>query len=247
MKAIVFKARLNSLYSIRIPYTWQSSLTYPLPPPSSVIGMFANALQRMKNNKHPVKYLEELEEEIVWAGAKLLSPSVIKSYTTSAIVKWEDNIGGKFTNALGRQFGYTKNIQISAIFKDCSFISTLSSALSQSCLTCGDSESPITIEELNVLDEVEEMSANELRKIETEYLFPFELNDIEIISGSGRVYMIHERCMKKSKSFPLYAYLFPMKEENGVLYPDTITVHIKNLQKYELFRFLNQTIIARKN
>ena len=50
MKAIVFTLRLNSLYSIRIPFTWQSALTYPLLPPSAIIGLIANALQRYKND-----------------------------------------------------------------------------------------------------------------------------------------------------------------------------------------------------
>lgn len=45
-------------------------------------------------------------------------PGVIKSYTTSAIVKWQDTIPGKFTNALGRQFAYARKLQILAIFKD---------------------------------------------------------------------------------------------------------------------------------
>ncbi|MGQ9510246.1 MAG: CRISPR-associated protein Cas5, partial [Thermodesulfobacteriota bacterium] len=53
MKALVFDIRVNSLYSIRIPFTWQSALTYPVLPPSAVIGMLANALQRYKNDKHP--------------------------------------------------------------------------------------------------------------------------------------------------------------------------------------------------
>ncbi len=108
MKAIVFSIRLNSLYSIRIPFTWQSALSYPLPPPSSIIGMLANALQRYKNNRHPLEYLTMIEDDLLWAGSRLLSPCVIKSYTTSAIVKWEDKIGGKFTNALGKQFAYSR-------------------------------------------------------------------------------------------------------------------------------------------
>ncbi|MFN3740593.1 MAG: CRISPR-associated protein Cas5, partial [Thermodesulfovibrionales bacterium] len=113
----MFNIRVNSLYSIRIPFTWQSALTYPVLPPSAVIGMLANALQRYKNDKHPLEYLDMIENEILWAGSRLFTPCVIKSYTTSAIVKWEDTLGGKFTNAMGRQYAYSKNLQIAAIFK----------------------------------------------------------------------------------------------------------------------------------
>jgi len=118
MKALVFDIRVNSLYSIRIPFTWQSALTYPVLPPSAVIGMLANALQRQKNNKHPLEYLDLIENDLLWAGSRLLTPCVIKSYITSAIVKWEDTLGGKFTNALGRQYAYSKKLQIAAIFKN---------------------------------------------------------------------------------------------------------------------------------
>jgi CRISPR-associated Cas5-like protein len=147
MKALVFHIRLNSLYSIRIPFTWQSALTYPVPPPSAVIGMLANALQRYKNDRHPLQYLEKIENELIWAGSKLLSPCIIKSYTTSAIVKWDDTMPWKFTNAIGRQFAYAQQIQIATIFKDESIVNEIVKALKISPLTCGDSESPITIED----------------------------------------------------------------------------------------------------
>jgi len=70
--------------------------------------MLANALQRNKNNKYPLEYLDLIENDLLWAGSRLLTPCVIKSYTTSAIVKWGGTLGGKFTNALGRQYAYSK-------------------------------------------------------------------------------------------------------------------------------------------
>ncbi len=113
---------------------------------SAIIGMLANALQRYKNDKHPLEYLALIENEIIWAGSRLITPCVIKSYITSAIVKWDDISPWKFTNALGRQFAYSKKLQIAAIFKNEVDINDIVEALKTSPLTCGDSESPISLD-----------------------------------------------------------------------------------------------------
>ncbi|MEO0255645.1 MAG: CRISPR-associated protein Cas5 [candidate division WOR-3 bacterium] len=222
MKALVFNIRLNSLYSIRIPFTWQSALTYPVLPPSAVIGMLSNALQRYNNDKHPLEYLELIEDKTLWAGSRLLFPCVIKSYTTSAIVKWQDTIPGKFTNALGRQFAYSRQLQVLTIFKDDSFIDDLIRALKRTPLTCGDSESPFFIEDINKKEVEEDVDKSEIK---TEYPFPFK-EDTEIIDGKGLLYLMHEKC-KKEKNFPLKMYLVPIEERQKILYPSFITIRKK--------------------
>lgn len=225
MRALVFDIRLNSLYSIRIPFTWQSALTYPVLPPSAVIGMLANALQRYKNNKHPLEYLDLIENEILWAGSRLLTPCVIKSYTTSAIVKWEDRLGGKFTNALGRQYAYSKKLQIAAIFKNEGDINDLNQALKTSPLTCGDSESPISIDgEIMVKDVTDDIRCE---IIQTEYPVPFT-KDTKIEDGNGQVYLMHERCKKSSDNFPLVSYLVPVREEQKIIKPSYLKVRVSN-------------------
>jgi CRISPR-associated Cas5-like protein len=220
MKAVVFDIRVNSLYSIRIPYTWQSALTYPLPPPSSIIGILANALQRCENNRHPLEWLDEVEENTLWAGAKLLSPCVIKSYMTSAITKWEVNLGGKATNALGRQFAYSRSLRIVAIVKNHSFAENVKTALEIAPLTCGDSESPVSLE--NKVD-IKNVTSVDLSEIRTQFPVPFS-KEIVIREGSGSIYLLHERCKRESKSFPLRTYLLPLREEKGILYPSFITL-----------------------
>ncbi len=220
MQALVFNLRLNSLYSIRLPFTWQSALTYPILPPSAVIGMCANALQRYKNNKCPWEYLEELEPQIVWAGSRLLSPCVIKSYTTSAITKWEEKLGGKFTNALGRQFGYTKLMQCVVLFRD-EIPDGMTEALISVPLTCGDSESAVSIEEMPQIKNASEKNLSYEAIIETFFPVPLVIEGVE---GTGRVYLMHERCLKKDKNFPLVSYICPIKEEGGVLMPSQLKV-----------------------
>ncbi len=229
MKALIFDVRLNSLFSIRIPYTWQSALIYPVLPPSAVIGMLANALQRVENKKHPREYLKELESKIIWVGARLLSPCIVKSYTTSAIFNWKIKMGGKATNSLGREFGFTKNVQIIAVMKnEDNLLSMLLLGLKRTSLTMGDSESALTIERIYPIYNIKEYTIE--KEIETFFPFPFSFEQIEITAGTGRVYMIHEKCMKdeSKKNLPLITYIFPIKEENSILFPTTLKIKPKN-------------------
>lgn len=231
MKALVFDIRVNSLYSIRIPFTWQSALTYPVLPPSAVIGMLANALQRHKNNKHPLEYLDLIENDLLWAGSRLLTPCIIKSYTTSAIVKWEDTLGGKFTNALGRQYAYSKKIQIAAIIESETLTSDIAEALKTSPLTCGDSESPISLDSEVMLKDVADDVKSET--IQTEYPVPFT-KDTKIENGNGQVYLMHERCKKSGNNFPLVSYLVPVRVEQKIINPSALTIRISNERAVEL-------------
>jgi len=231
MKAILFTIRVNSLYSIRIPFTWQSALTYPVLPPSTVIGLVANALQRYKNDKHPREYLEKVEQEVVWAGSRLLTPCVIKSYTTSAITKWEDTFGGKFTNALGRQFAYSKNLQVVLIFKMSNLIDEIDKALISSPLTCGDSESSITLESAPEIKDVEELI--DCKEIDTFFPVPF-VKEIETIGG-GILYLMHEKCLKREdEEYPLRSYIVPLRDEKGILHPTTLRVKGEKLKVYKI-------------
>lgn len=235
MKAIVYDLRTNSLFSIRVPYTWQSALSYPLPPPSSIIGMLANALQRYKNNKHPIEYLAEVEQNIKWAGARLLSPAVVKSYTTSAITKWEITIGGKSTNALGREYVFSKNIRVVAIIQNEAFANDLINALKNAPITCGDSESLVSIEELQTPRNVVECQFGPGEAVETEYPIPMKFEELEVTNGIGKLYLQHERCKKVGNKFPLVSYIYPIQEEGGILHPSRFQIRIKKQVKgYEI-------------
>lgn len=233
MKALVFDIRLNSLYSIRIPFTWQSALTYPVLPPSAIIGMLANALQRYKNDKHPLKYLKLIDNSdvILWTGSRLLAPCLIKSYTTSAIVKWEDTLGGKFTNALGRQFAYSRKLQISAIFKDEVIIEDTAQALKTTPLYCGDSESPVSLDSEVLIKDVTQDIKDET--IQTEYPVPFT-KDIKIEDGNGQVYLMHERCKKGNENFPLVSYMVPVREEQRILKPSYLKVRVSDEKVFKI-------------
>ncbi len=232
MKALIFKIRFNSLYSIRVPFTWQSALTYPFLPPSGIIGLLANALQRYENKGHPKEYLIEIEKEIIWAGSRLISPCIIKSYTTSAITKWDVKLGEKSTNALGRELGYTKSMEIMAIFKTEKYIQKIQSAISTTPLTCGDSESPVTvIEKCDTPLEVKEFTQPKDSEIEIMFPLPFLPDKFEIKKGTGRVYLVHEKCLKEDKNFPLIMYILPLKEQNGIVFPEKLILRLNEETK----------------
>jgi len=226
MWALVLNFRVNSLYSVILPYTWQSALTYPILPPSAVIGLLANALQRYKNDRHPIEYLQMIEKEIEWAGSRLLTPCIVKSYTISAITKWETRLGDKFTNALGRQFAFARKIQLLAVLKSGEILCDLSTAVTVTPVTAGDSESAITLEDAPIVKEVKEYVVEEEEEISTVFPMPLKTFKDTFVRGMGRLYFMHERCLKQ-RGFPLSVYLCPLKEEKGVLYPIIITVKCK--------------------
>jgi CRISPR-associated Cas5-like protein len=241
VKSLIFDIRVNSLYSIKIPFTWQSALTYPILPPSAIIGMLANALQRYKNDRHPLRYLDLIENDLIWTGSRLLSPCVIKSYITSAIVKWEDTFGGKFTNALGRQYAYSRKLQIAAIFRHETILNDIADALRTTPITCGDSESPVSLDsDVKISDVIEGIKEE---TIQTEFPVPFN-SETSIVDGNGVVYLMHERCKKSNNNFPLVSYMVPIREEKRILRPSTLTIRIF---KEKVFK-INSTgyIVARE-
>lgn len=236
MKALVFEILQNSLYSIRIPYTWQSQLTYPILPPSSIIGMVANALQRYKNDLFPVSYLEIIQENTFCAMSRLIGPCIIKSYTTSNVVKWEDSIGGKFTNALGRQFAYTKSMQVAIIFKNYPLsggltLDLLIQALKSTPLTCGDSESPITVYGETLIKDVKEVLDKKI--VSTEFPVPFS-KGTKILDGNGQVFLMHERCKANDNNLPLVSYLVPVRNDKGFYYNSFLKIEINFEKVYEI-------------
>jgi len=217
--AIVLDVVLNSLYSIRSPLTWQSALTYPVMPPSAVIGLLANALQRYRNNEHPLKLLSEIENKVFWSASRLLQPSIISSCTISAIVKWEMKWGDKCTNVLVKEFACGTKMQLAAVLKMSALPDEWIEAVKRTPLTCGDSESPISVENVEVL-KVEEFEGTECT---TFFPVPFE-EDTQLIKGTGISYWMHERCQQSGKTFPLKCYMVPIMEENGLLVPTKLTV-----------------------
>lgn len=221
MRAVIARLTLNSLYSIRVPFTWQSSQTYPVPPPSAVIGLFANALQRYKNDRNPRDYLNLIEDKLVWAGARLITPSIVKSYMTSSIVKWDSVFPFKATNALGRQFAFTKTVEVTLVLEDSRVASELHDAVRTTPLFFGDSESAVTVEDVCVVD----AGYSKVKTIETVYPVPFR-DTIVIRSGTGKLIPMHERCQERNNGRPLETYIIPVIEKKDVFIPSSLVVEV---------------------
>ncbi len=237
MKAIVINTVINSLYSIRSPLTWQAALTYPVLPPSAVIGLLGNAIQRYRNSDHPLESLNEMEKSILWAGSRLLSSLVVRGCTTSAVVKWEVRLGEKCTNVLVREFACARRMQLVAMLKGEEIACECKEAVKSTPLTCGDSESPMSVDDVRLCD-VEEYVEE---ACETVFPVPFD-DDVQLLEGDGVTYWMHDRCRQTEKTFPLKCYMVPVREENGLIMPSTLKVKVKAKKIFSLEK-LGQVIL----
>lgn len=220
MFALICRVRFNSLYSIRIPFTWQSALTYPILPPSAIYGFLAHALLCSEDMKYPEEYLEEVEEKGIWVGSRLLTPCVVESYVVLNVIKWKSGFPRKFTNAMSRQFAYTRFMEVVAIFEDREIVDRLREALRKAPLYCGDSESLITVEDVRV----RKVERTGKRVIKTAYPFIWREN-FELLSGRGKIYMMHDRCLKRGELL-LKPFIVPVEERGNFYIPTEIEIRL---------------------
>ncbi len=61
--------------------------------------------------------------------------------------------------------------------------------------------------------------------VQTEFPVPFT-KDTKIEEGNGKVYLVHERCLKRDIDFPLVSYMVPMREEAKIINPSSLTIRI---------------------
>lgn len=155
--------------------------------------------------------------------APFLAQFTEKIFSIAPLPKWKDSIGGKFTNALGRQYAYTRLMQIAAIFQDDTLINDIVQPVKTSPLTCGDSESLLFLESEPLIKNVTEKAKS--GSIITEFPVPFD-KETKIEEGNGKVYLMHERCKKQNGSLPLQSYMIPLREESKILEPSYLKVTV---------------------
>lgn len=132
MIGVEFRLRLSSLYSIRVPYSYQCARTYPLPAPSTLKGLCANALWRM-TGENPNALLERIHSDSVGATSRANCPVVVSACMVRMVPQ----------DALLRQFAFTPLIECLLVLRDEAegLIPDMKEALRSSPVHLGDSES----------------------------------------------------------------------------------------------------------
>ena len=230
--AVLFDIIPCSFFSIRQPQSFQSAIAYPLPPPSTLKGLFANALHQ-NSKKDPLKTLEEVEAKIYLCTALSRHP-LSMSLATVRMRVFDKGKWGK--DALPRQFAFTPKISCVALSDDSDYINHLSNALGSSILYLGDNESLITVSEAKVLD-IETSNIKQGSEIELNTYAPLEL--FESIYGEATIYWVFENASEHKTQ---RQYIFPLENRGNVFYPSTFRGRLK--KEATLLRVVDMSVLA---
>ena len=203
-----------SLYSIKVPFTYQSSLVYPLPPPSTLKGLLANSLQRWEGIG-PLEALREVEAQVRFAGAIPLEPIVLRDHIVSTVVKVGGS--GKATDALSRQFAFTPRLGAVMASDTALLVQRLATALPRTAVYLGDSESLVTCAQVEV-EEVRIYEAAAGTALTLRMYVPVPV--LEGYSVDRDIYWVQTECWKPQHLRP---YLFPLQRQGHYFLPATIT------------------------
>ncbi len=216
MNVVEFSFRLSSLFSMRIPYTYQSALTYPIPPPSVLKGMAANALQRWERTD-PVNTFRKVEQDIPYAFGVALGPVVVRSYILR-LLKLEGNKPIE-TDALPRQFGWSVGYRAYFLAKEENLATDLAKALRHTPLSLGDGESLLYPEYSRLWSNPRQEKVPAGSQVETEAYVAKDLVDVRSANSRPQLFWVHERSLESRELIP---YLFPLKYKDGLYEPETI-------------------------
>lgn len=206
MIAIEFRLKISSAYSIRVPYSYQCARTYPLPAPSTVKGLCANALWQTEGGD-PKKIMEEIHNASLGVVSRSEHSIAISSCTVRVIPM----------NALIRQFAFTPYIDSMIVLKDDSLANKISGALKVAPIYLGESESLVCImpDSINSDVQVEEINEGDIVNINS--LFKFEFVKDKSLDEKGVVlYMQDDPC---SDNAVLERYIAPLKQQGDSYSP----------------------------
>jgi CRISPR-associated Cas5-like protein len=214
MLAIEFRLQVSSMYTIRIPYSYQCARTYPLPAPSTIKGLCANALWR-KEGGNPVNCLKNIQDETMGATARAEYPILVSSCTVAMVPK----------NALLRQFAFTPYIDCLIAFKDDAGEKLgirVAEALKVSPVYLGDSESLASVmpESINVTTNFfERINKGEQVKVNSLIKFAIINNSLVHTKPLGKGVVLYMQEDPISTDAALERYLAPLKQEGDNYYP----------------------------
>lgn len=217
MKAIAFDLLPSGLFSIRQPPSFQSAIVYPLPPPSTIKGLLANALQQSEGIP-PLQALEKVESRTSTCCASANTSIAVSSGTVRLRIyerqTWR-------SDALPRQFAHTRNIRCLVISKDVAFLEMLEKALTRSILYLGDSESLVAVSDLWV-NELTETPLAKGTVVETGFYAPINLFDD--LQGDSISYWVFEETLRHER---LTMYVFPIRVVGGHFEPSLIRGRVR--------------------
>lgn len=217
MYAVLFNLTPSAFFSIRQPHSFQSAISYPLPPPSTLKGLLANAMQQY-TKINPIKALTEVESKILTCSARTDKPITLSLCTVRLRVfdkgEWK-------RDALPRQFAFGFKVTCAAVSSDKNYLEVLSEALNNSVLYLGDSESLVSVSGVEIVH-TEKIRAKKGEIVEINTYTPFDL--FKRINGEAIIYWVFEetRAQKTQRQ-----YIFPLKMSGKILYPTPIKGELK--------------------
>lgn len=208
MIAVEFRLKISSAYSIRVPYSYQCARTYPLPAPSTIKGLCANALWRLEGG-NPIAIINRIHDTSLGATSRSESAIAISSCTVRVIPM----------NALLRQFAFTPYIDCMIAFKDGSedVAKRINKALESAPVYLGDSESLVSVLPESVSTDVKISPVNKNDKVGINSLVKFDFIEKDSISEKGVVlYMQDDPC---STDAVLDKYISPLIQQGDSYTP----------------------------
>jgi CRISPR-associated Cas5-like protein len=216
MLAIEFRLKVSSMYSIRVPYSYQCARTYPLPAPSTIKGLCANALWR-KEDENPIELMGAIQKASLGATSRAERPIVVSSNTISIVDLSKKE--GKKTNALLRQFAFTPYIDCLIVFKDGSesLGKKVEDALKVSPVYLGDSESLVCVKPESISSVEAAEAVTEGKEVTVNSLLRFDFIKDKQINEKGVVlYMQDDPCADDAV---LDRYVAPLRQEGDTYRP----------------------------
>lgn len=206
MIAVEFRLKISSAYSIRVPYSYQCARTYPLPAPSTIKGLCANALWRAEGG-NPVDIMKKIHDTSLGATSRSEYAIAVSSCTVRVIPM----------NALLRQFAFTPYIDCMIVLKDDTLGEKIRAALKAASVYLGDSESLVCVMPDSVNSQVQIKKANEGDQVEINSVCKFAFIKDNSINEKGVVlYMQNDPC---SPDAVLDRYIAPLKQQGDSYNP----------------------------
>jgi CRISPR-associated Cas5-like protein len=208
MVAVEFRLKISSAYSIRVPYSYQCARTYPLPAPSTIKGLCANALWRVDGG-NPAEIMQKIHDASTGSTSRSEYAVAVSSCTVRVIPM----------NALLRQFAFTPYIDCMIAFKNGSkdFAERIKEALKSAPIYLGDSESLVSVLPESVNTDVQIRPIKQDESIEINSIVKFDFIKNNSINEKGVVlYMQDDPC---SPDAVLDRYIAPLKQQGDSYIP----------------------------